>query len=77
MAGNGTAEERLARLELHVNMLARNDHEMLDEIKKVSIEVTKLTQEFGNKKGFVLGVIFSVSAIWAAGIGIFQIFKPG
>ena len=57
-------EERVARLEVQ----SEQNREML---KDIDAKVTSLTEQFLKHRGFIGGVIFTISAMWAAiGLGI-------
>ena len=51
-------EERVAKLEVQ----AEQNSELL---KDIDIKLTALTEQFLRHKGFIGGVIFTVSSLWA------------
>lgn len=73
-------EERLARLEAKQEVLlqAIKDHMEKEERDREILmgELNELKRQAAKQKGFIGGVIFVVSAIWAVVLAIFK-FKIG
>lgn len=46
-----------------------------DRLDRLEEKVDALTEQFSKYKGFVGGVIFTVSALWAVAIAMFSYFK--
>lgn len=61
-------EERLAVLEERAN----TQEELLKDISKT---VTEMNTTLSKQKGFIGGVILTVSALWAVGLAVFSYFK--
>lgn len=71
-----SVDERLARLETRVDQLAKTDNDMLTELRSMRKDFNSLRDEFTGKKGMVIGVMLTVSVIWAAALAVYQLFKP-
>lgn len=61
MAGN----ERIARLEEKIEQLTRQDAERLIQEKSRDAKIDRLILELGKYKGFVGGILFVISCLWA------------
>lgn len=57
--------ERIARLEEKIEFLTTQEASRLKQEEARDIKIDKLIQELGKYKGFVGGILFVLSCLWA------------
>jgi len=71
--------ERIATLEVLVEQLTARVISHMEREEEERKELLKLISELQQvqlkQKGFIGGMVFAVSALWAAGLAVWEIFK--
>lgn len=60
------SEERIAKLETQKQYMTREIAEMRDDLRAIRKDVAELADNDRKRSSFVLGIVFTVSTIWAA-----------
>ncbi len=72
-------DERIAKLETQKQYMSREISEMRDDIRDIKRDVQELAENERKRNGFVFGVVFTVSTLWAfvGGVWAFVRHKVG
>ena len=70
-----TQDERITRLEVQQEQLFGQINAMREDISDIKAKVTELSDNERKRSGFVLGIVFTVSTVWALIGGIWTFFR--
>ena len=68
-------DERIANLETQKQYMSREIAEMRDDIRAIRKDVSELADNDRKRSSFVLGIVFTVSTIWALIGGIWAFVR--
>ena len=70
-----SADERITKLEVQQTQLFGQIKEMRSDLSEIKARVTELSDNDKKRSGFVLGIVFTVSTVWALLGGVLAFFR--
>ena len=68
-------DERIAMLEVQKRYIDQQIDEMRQDIREIKADVKELADNDRKRSSFVLGIVFTVSTVWAALGGVFAFIR--